>query len=277
MPQEWLQNSELPDELKGNETLNRYDSLEAAMNGFLETRAAASQSIRVPTKEAGAEAREQFLQRLITMAPELTVKPNGDNTAEFYKVMGRPDDAAGYEAPQEMPYDIGKDVEGQLRDVALKMNLTKDQFKVLLTEMGGMRKATMDGVEQARKADQDALKAEWGAAYDERVAAAKKVNEELFPKVDFNRLPSQEIKARYEIHSRLNDGKATVAGQQGAQSARLTPEEAQRRAQEIMNNPDYWDSSSPNQAALMKQHHDLLVEAGFSTDLSRFSASPFSA
>jgi len=61
------------------------------------------QSIRVPTDDASKEDKAAFNQRLMEKVPNLMQKPDADNADvmdAFYNQMGRPEEAAKYDAPE---------------------------------------------------------------------------------------------------------------------------------------------------------------------------------
>ena len=264
---EWL--DALSEDLRSNETLGRYKTVEDLATGLLESKARGSQSILIPSKEAGTEARTGFLNKIMVQAPELVVKPS-ENLEEFYKTAGRPDEATGYQNPEKLP-EIGEELETQLRDIALSSNMTQDQYGSYITTMADMQVETKKINKTMTDEAMAGLKGDWGMAFDERLAAAEKINGELYPDTQFESLSPTEIKGRYETSERLV-GKPQAPGQPDTQTQTLTPMEAKRRANEIMQNKDYWDAGSPNQRILIQQHKDLLLMAGMTDNIDGLRA-----
>ena len=93
---EWMEN--LSDEWKDNEMLKQYDSLDSALTGFKETKAAASNSIRIYGPDASDEDKAANYQKVMKHYPQLVMKPNPDSaeqTAEYHRMLGVPEDAEG--------------------------------------------------------------------------------------------------------------------------------------------------------------------------------------
>ena len=265
---------ELPEDLQTNETLSRFETVEALAKGYLETKANGSQSLRVPPSEAGPEARTEFLNNLIKHAPELTLKPTHEEKDEFYLVQGKPEEITGYSNPEEYK-TVGDEVETQIREMALKANLTDEQYQSVIQDMSDMNVKGNEHSAQSKLDADEGLKNEWGMTYEERVAKADKVNTEFFPEIDFATLGPNEIKGRYEMSTRLVGKGPQGASQPGDEPIRLTPAEALKRQQEIMNRPAYWDSSDPEHSDLKKKVVELGVEAGQTTNLDSMQANPF--
>ena len=264
---DWL--NQLSEELRGNETLSRYKTVEDLANGLLKSKAQGSQSILIPGKDAGDEARQGFISKIMVQAPELIVRPT-ENLGEFYETMGKPKDAKGYQNPEQLP-DLGAELEGQLRDIALSSNMTQDQYTAYIGTMANMQVETNKINQDLSDEAQAGLKGDWGMAFDDRMKAAEKINGELYPDTQFESLSPAEIKGRYETSERLV-GKPQATGQHSDPGTALTPADAKRRAAEIMANKDYWDQSSPNQPHLIKQHKELLLQAGMTDNIDSLRA-----
>jgi len=254
--QEWM--NELPEELKGNETLGQYKSLDEALKGFVETKSMLGNSIRIPSEHAGEEDRKAFLEKLTTKVPELMKRPDYED-AEFWATFGTPSDPSGYAIPEGVELPDGSE-EG-LREIFLKAKLSKQQAEDMMKEMSARGSAIAGEQAVAAEAAEKALRAEWGAAYEERM----KTIGALESKFDLS-----TPQGRYEIAKALFSGEAEVAGQGEGQSGAMTPAEAQARIDEIYANPKsaFRDKSHPGHRRAMDEMVKLvaLANPGQSTD-----------
>lgn len=263
----------LSEELQANESLNRFESLDDLAQGYLTTKAEGSQSLRVPPAESGPDVRAKFITSLIQQAPEVMLKPTDDASEEFFRVLGKPEETAGYTNPDGYE-SLGDDVESQIRDMALNANLTDAQYQSVILDMSGKNNEATK-IRQTMADDAAvSLKNEWGATHEDRMGKAKQVNDEFFPDVDFASLSPADIKGRYEFSTRLS-GKPQASDQPMTEKVVLTPAEALKRQQEIMGRDAYWDAAHPEHEDLKKRVVQLGVEAGQGTSLETMRANPF--
>ena len=267
----WIE--ELPEELQSSDALGRFDSVESLAQGYLDTKAAGSQSLRVPPAEAGEQARVEFLTSLMSKAPELQLKPTDENREEYFRVLGKPEEIVGYNNPEDTP-SIGDEAEEQIRLMALKANLTQEQYQSLIGDMSEMSEATKTLVSENRDTAVSTLKGEWGTTYDERVEAAKKINEEMFPGSDFDGRSNADIKGLYEMSTRLKGTGIQAATQPPTETHTMTPAEAMTRRNEIMARDAYWDATHPEHSELVKKVVELGILAGGTEDMLSMRASP---
>jgi hypothetical protein len=267
------QKASLPQELLGNETLNRFDSLGDLAKGFVETKSLVGQSIRIPPKEAGEAARQEFLNKLIHNAPDVMLKPHfeePEQSEEFYRTLGKPEAPDKYQNPEGT--QLAPEVEAELRSVLHKANLTNAQYQKAIAEFAAMHKTVQDNLTTQQQSQLDALQGKWGMTAQERFAAAEKANAEFFPGREFKQLTAAEIEGLFNISKSLLGKGAQVATQPGGASEKLPPDEAQRRAAEILNNPAYWDKSNPEQPYLIEKRLKYLEMAGYQRTLEPFRA-----
>lgn len=263
----------LPEELQANESLTQFNSLGDLAKSYVETKGMVGRSIRIPSEDAGDEARQEFINKLVTNAPELMVKPdftNPEQANEFYATLGVPDDFAKYENPEDAELD--PEVEGQLRQVLHTAKLTPAQYKQVVKQLSDMNKETLQTNEMLKKQDMDGLSGKWGNALEQRMEAAKKANEEFYPGRPFESLSSKEIEGLYRIHESVTQPNSTQAASQPKPAeTRLTPAEAEAQAAEIMRNPKLWDDRTPaeEKRRLMARVVELKKEAGYDPELPR--------
>ena len=224
----------LSDDIKVNPTLNQYKSLEAALEGHIQTKSAMGHSIRIPGDEAGETDRKEFLEKLINNAPQVMMKPdfsNQEQSQEYYRTIGVPDEFSKYENPEG--FNLDAEVEGQLRDILHSANLTNQQYQEVVSKLSSMQNQTTENNTFVNTQEMEALAGEWGMTLDARMDAAKKTNDEFYQGRDFGGLNASEIKALYTIHTSLT-GKGAQGPSQPEGQGGMTPVEAQDQAAEIM-------------------------------------------
>jgi len=271
LPNEVLET--LPEELQGDENLAKFNSIADLAKSYKEMSAFQGRSIRIPGEDAGEEARQEFINKLVNNAPELMVKPdftNPEQADEFYATLGVPDDYSKYENPEDAELD--PEVEGQLREVLHTAKLTPAQYQKVVKQLSDMNREAIENNNQLRKTDMESLSGKWGNALEQRMEAAKKANEEFYPGRSFDSLTSGEIEGLYRIHESVTQKAPTQAAEQPKEvSNRLTPAEAEAQAAEIMRNPKLWDERTPaeEKRRLMARVVELKKEAGYDPELPR--------
>ena len=232
LPSEILE--QLPEDLQQNPTLSNYNTLEDALRGFVETKSMVGRSIQIPGEDAGEADKTAFLEKLINNAPDVMLKPDfseATQSEEFYRTIGKPEEFSKYENPPDVT--LPSEVESQLREMAFDANLTNAQYKVWAKKMADMTTQTTENLNTAFEEDQASLKAEWGMTVDERLNAAKQINDQFYPGRDFETLSAAEKKGLYN-QSVAFTGQGPQAPLQPTTPAGMTPDEAMERAGEIM-------------------------------------------
>ena len=233
LPTEILEGFEA-DELKTDATLVRFNSVEDLAKSYLESRS--GNMIRVPGPDASAEAQTEFANKLINSAPSLMFKPDFENkeqSQEFWATAGKPGAADQYAIPEGA--NLPPAVEAELRELAYEGNVTQAQFAIQYKGMSDRFAKTQENNTAAQTAGVDELKGKWGQAYDDRMAAAKTINEEMYSTTPFESLTPAEIEGRYTTHERLTGAGPQAATQLENQARSMTPDEARAQAGEIMD------------------------------------------
>ena len=232
LPDEILEN--IPEEYRGNETLNRFNDVGDLAKSYVELRNKQGRSITIPSKDAGDEDRAKFLESLINNAPELMRKPNfeDENQAEeFWRTLGKPDSVEKYPVPEGIEFP--DEVIEKMRNFAFEANQTPQQFETFVRNMYEDHQNNQEVLTAKQQEETQALKDKWGLTFDDRVKAAEKINEQFF-KRDFGSMTPQDIEALYEISSAMTGKGAPAANQGGAQQTGMTPGEARDRIEELM-------------------------------------------
>ena len=274
----------LPEELKGNESLSAFEDITGLAKSFIETKAMVGNGLRVPSDDASDEQKADFLNKVLDKAPNLMRRPNFEDTeqsVEFFRTLGMPEEASGYEAAkyEEMAFDETR--EGLLRGLAHEAGLTTKQYKAMSE---GMLKFDHDMVasgEGKTSEEMSSLRQEWGMTWDERRALANKVRETFFDFIPEQQMDAKTIKALHAIGAQLGSGDSKGGlGDHRDESGegKMTPADALARIDEIMMNREhaYWTSDHPGHQAAINDMIELrkmadptagttLPRAGFGT------------
>ena len=225
----------LSDEVKTNPTLIQYNTLEDALKGHIQTKSLVGSSIRIPSEDASDTDKQEYLDKLLSHAPNLMLKPDfaeADQASEFYRTIGKPEGADKYTMPEG--HKLVDSVESEIREIAFKSNLTQAQFANLAAEMDSRNQQLTENIQgQAEQAMSD-LKAKWGMTFEDRIETAKKTAVDVYPGRDVTTLSAADLEAMYTVHESLTGKGAQVKNQTEGQPTGMTPDEARTRADEIM-------------------------------------------
>lgn len=262
MPDEnWREN--LSDDLKGNESLATFDTIEALAKGFVETKALVGSGLRFPSEDASDDQNQEFLDRVLEKTPNLMMRPNFDDaeqSTEFFRTLGMPEKAGDYEIAvyEERKWDETR--EEQLRSLAHEARLTATQYKQLSEGMLKFDHEGMSTGEAKTMEEMSALKQKWGMTWEDRRGLANKVRTAFLDFIPEAQMDAKTIEALYAIGTQLGSEGTQLGDHRndGGDNGKMTPSDALGQINDIMNNPEhaYWISGHPqNQEAL-----DRMVE-----------------
>lgn len=218
-------------------SLKDFDSVSDLAKSYVETKAMVGNSLRIPSKDAGEDAYQEYLNKIINNDPSLMLKPNfeeKEQSRDFFRTIGLPEDFSKYENPEGAK--LPEDVEAELRELLYEANIPQSGYEKMIKAFSD-RQAQADAMNtELQETDQSGLKAEWGQAYDDREKAARKANDEFYPGRDFDKLTATERKSLYTISKAMTGKAAPAAGDAGGIPAdAMTPQEAINRADELMD------------------------------------------
>ncbi len=257
---EWMEN--LSDDLKNDEGLKKFENVEALANSYKNLESRVAGSIRVVGPDASDEDRALTYQKVMKHMPELMLKPNPDSAEqmkEFHAMLGVPENAEGYVWEGE---GLDPDTVTELRNLALKTNMSNKQFKAYVGLMAEMSGATHQMKEDARIRAGAELKTDWGMAFEDRYAVVEKHLKDNPDLGSIETMSPSQIMAHYEMAKALTG--APQAFNQPAKSGAMTPEEAKAQMTEIDNNPAYMSTNPADRAEhmrLIKKRHALSIMA----------------
>lgn len=266
MTSEELAKLGVPPELHGDATLKEIKDVPTAMKVLVDLKAYQGSSIRIPSKEAGAEALAEFHARLKEKVPSLIDVPSDE--VELGKVedvvlgrFGKPKEAKAYPSLADSKIDVPEGVkidEDGLREMAFKLKLTRSGYLELARSTVAEQTKRAQLSSESRKA----LKAELGEAFEERLLAAAAIAKKLG--ADDATVQAVKTGAVDPALARQYIAAAKLAGTEGEGfggnngngGGAITPAEAEAKFNEILRNPALFDGSDPT-------HNDVVAKRDY--------------
>lgn len=209
--------STLPPELAQLPSLQDIPDVATLAKNYDNTKAMVGSSIRLPTNEAGQEAIDAVVQKVLENGNlPLMRRPDPENSeamTEVYKALGRPEDASGYAAPE----GVDSEAFGSMADAALTLGLSKAQYEGIAQALATQQQAAFDAHEQNRTQGLDQLRGEWGPAFDQKAARGLQVAQAL--KAPGALIEALQTGTANAETLRFVDMLATQLGQEGSQLA----------------------------------------------------------
>lgn len=268
----------LPAELKDSPSLKDINDVPALAKSFVETKSMLGNSMRIPSAEAGPEARKEFLAKMQEKVPELVLVPaDPDKLAEveesLWSKLGKPKDAKEYEPPKVDDVEFKPEEIDALRTIATKRGYTKKQFTQLVKDVAAEKTANAKALYEQRAA----LKKEFGFAFDEKLAAFVDVAEKtgapppLLAAIKNGTIDTTTAKWLDGLAKSLGAEGGEVRKQGDGGSGKLTPEEARLQVAEILKNPDYLRKRDPMVHEALKAKLAKLMPYAYPEDAKRAS------
>ncbi len=253
----------LPEDIKDDKGLADFADLGGMAKAYLDTKADVGRSVRIPGPDADVETLNAFHNSLIDKVPALTRIPGDDSTDEqrdaFYRQLGRPAEASGYTIP-EAKDELAKAGLLELAADSHKQNLTQDQFSKLANTMLENHTKQIEAMSTAQRDDFDKLKIDWGSGLEGKthaiveLAKATKAPQAMIDAITGRTIGSATMKWMDSmVQAMSGDGPQMTFQGAGNADDRISPAEANSQVEELMNRPEYWDASSPQQAGLVEK------------------------
>lgn len=236
----------IPEDIRDNPNFSKYTSMESFAKGHLN-------AISMLGKQ-----------------PELKVPENDDERNEFYNKLGRPDEQSGYEFKSfevdEMMQDYVNGRVDSYKELSHSIGLSNAQAAAVHEwYMEGNAENAKTATEMSaatEKAGFDALKNEWGDAYDRHLNAAQNAlaefgGDELKTYLDQTGLGNNPdlIKAFFNIGKGMMGDTFLEEGDTGK-----TPGALDGEIKEIMAMNAYWEADSPERPALVRKVSELMKQ-----------------
>ena len=221
----------IPEQYKNDPHLSRINDIEGLCKVAVDSQKFISQSVRIP----GAEATEE-------------------DRVEFYKKLGRPDDAEGYkiDLPQELK-DKGLSIDAnrfsKFKETALKANLTTEQADFLFNyytneEASNMLSAQTSLQDQAAKTI-DSLKGKWRSEYNDNINLINANLDKFFPKEVQETLKSKGlfadqsfIESMLGLTKKVSGSNMFIEGNSPTDLAQSELAQLEQKRRELMTAPD---------------------------------------
>lgn len=242
---------------------------------YINAQQAIGSSVRIPGPDAGPEDIQRFDAKLAEKVPGVVRLP-GEGDAEgwktFYSRLGVPEAPTAYKfAPVEgIPEQVGGNLDQWFAPIAHKANLTTAQAAAVRTEWLQSVKAAGDAAEAAQAEAAEALRGEWGAGYEQRLARAlgtinpilgEKDGKAMLAEVEAAGLGNSPMLARYmeRVADFISEDRF-VPGQRPNLGMPDSLGEINEKIAEIQRNPAYQNSRDPLHASLVAKMENLFTQ-----------------
>lgn len=261
---------ELPDDLKESPSLKDVQDIGSLAKQFVDLQAHLGNSIRVPSKEAGAEDRKSFYDKIIKHAPDLMVRPDVSTPEAkdaLMTMLGRPGDGKDYELPEGST--VGEELIGIIRKSAHQAGLSKEQFKGIVASINELSVAEQKKVKQALLDAHSTIDKEWGLKKDHNmklastIAAVTGAPKALVEAINKGEAGIETLNWLLGLAARFPSEEMQIINQEGGGSGKMTPAEAKSRINEIRANKEHpvWKTSHPDHDEAVKDWLELHRQA----------------
>ena len=253
----WYESLGLDDEAKAFLAKTGYTDARSAVKSFI----AAEKKLGIPP------------DRLLRL-PEGSPAQNPEDFAEIFKALGLPDDAKGYDLHGvDGVFDFTDDAEkAAVAEGLHKAGILPHQAQAILeTVYAPLMQAQMERtdaqIREAYEKGEAALKAEWGAKYEDNLnlasAVAAKLPEDFRERLAASGLNNDPvmIKLLAELGEAKTESQGLPGRQDGGSAGRRTPAEVEAALAEFDRKwgDAFNDRSHPNHAAAVQMHKDIIA------------------
>ena len=260
----------LPEDIRTSDALKNFNDVSGLAKAFVDTKRMQGNSIHIPGEDASDEQRRAFVDKLIERVPGVMLKPDfehdGEQSAEFWRSLGAPENGAGYEMPEVQlndneDFEVDNDRIDVMREAAAKVGVTKHQFKSVMDAVLKHDIENQRSIGGQQNESMRTLHQEWGMAFEQNYAAALQVAratgapDVLIDAIKNAQAGPETLKWLYAVGKNMGKEGQNILNQGDGTTTRLTPAEAQQKIDEIMNNKNhpYWDASHPSHASAMQE------------------------
>jgi hypothetical protein len=238
----------LPSEMREDQNVTKFDSVESLTKSWLNA------------------------QRMIGQ-DKIPMPQTDEDWGNVYSRLGRPDDVTGYKIEAPEGAEINADAQSAFLDVAHKIGLNQTQVQALaqweFDQSAANKQASDTASETALNEKANALKAEWGQAFEQNAGIAKRAIAEFATDSDkdfLNNAVIDGVKAGdHPVMAKLfhNIGKAMMEsgkleglGKEGV----MSPQELEDKTSTLMSNPAYTDKRHPEHQMINRQVQELFKQ-----------------
>lgn len=261
----------LPEELKAHPDLQSVADVPSLAKQFVDRGAFLGSSIRIPSKDAGADGMKEFYGKITEKVPGLMVRPDlNDPVAKdaFFTMFGRPKEDKEYELPEKV--SISDEVLVPLRKTAHEIGLNKDQFKSVLSTINALNSEAVEKSEKAKEKNSLAIDREWGTKREHNtklvkaVATATGAPDGLIKAIEKGEADPHTLNWLLSLAAKFPAETAQIVNQGDGSRVGMTPSEARARIVEIRSNPKHpvWNEGDPLHNDAVQDWHKLHQFAG---------------
>jgi hypothetical protein len=256
---------QLPEDLRSEPSLSDFKDITGLAKSYVSAQKMLGGSIRVPTEDASAEAKEEFYNKLQDVPGVVRIPEDGDMSS-LYTRLGRPETADQYKVDVEGEFD--SESLGAFKNMAHELGLNNTQLNKVI-EFDIMRTdAYREGMETYKSQATEVLQQAWGTDFENRMSGAKEalksysekypefVNELMNGDNPFGNNPIV-IMALSELHGTMKES-GVVSGSSGVKYG-LSAEDAQNQLDDIRSNPShpYFNATDPSHDAAVAKVNKL--------------------
>lgn len=221
--------------------LEKFKTAEDLAKSYVEVQSHMSNSLRIPSKDAGEDDIKKFHESVIEKVPNMMMKPDFENKEQseaFYKMAGRPEEFGKYEAKAPDGYTPNEDRMKFLKEAAFAEGLSGKQFTSLMEKVHAEDFKAQQLQSEANTKEVDALKLEWGSAYDKKTETALDMSNKFFGDIFTKEtIPSGFLKGLDKLSAQFS--KEDLNEIKPKTDTVMTPLEANEKINEIYNNPEH--------------------------------------
>ncbi|NBC18746.1 MAG: hypothetical protein GVY18_15690 [Bacteroidetes bacterium] len=264
---EWLTEDiaeALPEDYRDSDVLRNTKDVPSLAKQLVDSQKALGSSLRIPSKDAGSEDWDKFYSRVSEKVPGLMKVDTEDETAVrgVLKQLGLPEKPEDYTLkPDTLPDGVewSDEIEGQWREKLHEIGVPAPMAKKIMATYAERIGEQAKAAQTAQQEKYDALKKEWGEAFDEKARAAKKAAEH-YAGEDLAKAMDQLPAGVWVAMAKAADALEEKGNPINRGGPKMTPSEAQSRLDEIMNNfsHPYWNRESMTKAEKQRVDDEVL-------------------
>jgi hypothetical protein len=248
----------LPEDLRSDASIKDFKDLPAFVKNFKELQSHLGLSLRIPSENAGEEDRKTFREKLQKQVPGLV---DSKDEASLLKALGLPESAEDYKPPETVK--LSEPTIAEVRAFAKENGLTKAQAEKVFRKQAETEEARATVISKA----QAEIRAEWGAATDERRALAAEFAEKMgftgiSKALKDGLLDKSTTLGFYKLAKSVGSEGNAMSREIGAPpSGAMTPAEAEMQIAELQKNEAWKNGNHPNHWNMVLKMRDLVGAA----------------
>ncbi len=238
----------LPEDMRTDQNITKFDSVESMGKSWLNA------------------------QRMIGQ-DKIPMPQTDEDWGNVYSRLGRPDEATGYQIAAPEGAQVNEERQSAFLDIAHQLGLNQKQVEGIANwdfqSSATASESLNSNNEAATNEGIQALKTEWGQAYDQNVQVANRAVNEFVGEADLKFIQETEVNgiklADHPVLVKMfaNIGKGMMeSGKlegQGNEQA-MTPQEMQDKRATLMNHPAYVDNRHPEHKQIARQVQQLFEQ-----------------